>query len=285
MNLRKLNTKIEVFYLVRWSNPVNLTSRFAKSYLSCAAGADHKLTLICKGFENRADIDDHCSQFDNAPLSVIDLPDTGYDIGAYRTALDLSLSDHCCFLNSYSIIQAQGWLESFSAYSQNPNIGIVGATASYEGPFSDVLKDPNVEKINPGSSWRHIAGTLRNWAYFPTFPNPHIRTNAFMMSRRLCQAIRWPRDPSKFEALKFESGHRNLTRQVLKMGLDAIIVGRDGKSYGISEWPSSGTFRQSGQHNVLVADNRTLEYADAVPELKRQLAIKAWGLNAAEQPH
>jgi hypothetical protein len=210
------------------------------------------------------------------------VPDTGYDIGAYRTALDSSLSDYCCFLNSYSIIQAPGWLESLSACALNPNVGIVGATASYEGPFSDVLKNIDAKRRNLGSSWRSVAQALKNWAYFPTFPNPHIRTNAFMMSRKLCHRIRWPRDPSRFEALRFESGRGNLTRQVLKMGLDAVIVGRDGRYYGISEWPSSGTFRQNGQHNVLVADNRTLEYAAAVPELRRQLAIKAWGLNAAE---
>jgi len=66
------------------------------------------------------------------------------------------------------------------------------------------------------------------------------------------------------------------------MGLDAVIVGRDGRRFGISEWPSSGTFRQNEQRNLLVADNRTIEYSTAEPERRRQLAAAAWGTDAAE---
>jgi len=66
------------------------------------------------------------------------------------------------------------------------------------------------------------------------------------------------------------------------MGLDAVIVGRDGRRYGISEWPSGATFRQDEQQNLLVADNRTIDYSTASPEVRRQLAAAAWGANAAE---
>lgn len=84
------------------------------------------------------------------------------------------------------------------------------------------------------------------------------------------------------DALRFENGRRSLTRQVLKMGLEAVIVGRDGQRYEVSEWPSSGTFRQNEQHNLLVADNRTIEYTTALPELRRRLDIKAWGTSPTD---
>jgi hypothetical protein len=130
---------------------------------------------------------------------------------------------------------------------------------------------------------RHgVPGAVKYWAYFPAFPNPHIRANAFMIRRDVFQGVRWPRNPSRLESFRLESGRRSLTRQVLKLGLDAVVVGRDGRRYGVSEWPSSGTFRQNNQENLLVADNHTIEYCTAAAERRRQLAAAAWGANAAE---
>jgi hypothetical protein len=102
-----------------------------------------------------------------------------------------------------------------------------------------------------------------------------------MIRRDVFERVRWPRNPSRIATLRFESGRRSLTRQVLEMGLDLVIVGSDGRRFGISEWASSGTYRQDEQRNLLVADNRTIEYSAATPELRRQLAAAAWGSDAA----
>ena len=271
-----------MFYLVRGSNPLDLTRRFAESYLSCPAGTDHRLTLICKGFQNQRQIAGHCSLFGCTAPSVIEVPDVGYDIGAYRLALDKSRYDLCCFLNSYSVIRAPGWLKSFSDCALDPRVGMVGATASHESFFSDAMARLAARKPNLGMLRHGIPGAVKYWVYFPPFPNPHIRTNAFMMRRDVVQRVRWPQNPCKIGALRFENGRRSLTRQVLKMGLDVVIVGRDGRHYSAPEWPTSGTFRQNEQHNLLVADNQTTAYIAASPELRRQLAVKAWGTNAEE---
>jgi hypothetical protein len=275
---------IEVFYLIRWSNPVDLTRRFAESYLSYPPATDHQLTLIFKGFQSQHHIADHCSVFDGRELSIINAPDTGFDIGAYRLALESTTNGLCCFLNSHSIIRAPGWLKHLSNCALDPRIGIVGATASYESLSSDAMASIAADKplLSMLRLRQGIPGAIRKWAYFPMFPNPHIRTNAFMIKREVFQRVRWPRNPSRMDALRFENGRRSLTRQVLKMGLDAVIVGRDGRRYEVAEWPSSGTFRQNEQHNVLVADNRTIEYATAAPEIRRRLAIKAWGTSATD---
>lgn len=284
MNPPSYSKSIEVFYLIRWSNPVDLTRRFAESYLSCPSGTDHRLTLICKGFQDQHQIADHCSVFDGRELSIIDAPDAGFDIGAYRLALDTTTYDLCCFLNSYSIIRAPGWLKHLSNCALDPRVGIVGATASYESLSSDAMASIAAHKsrFSMLRLRQGIPGAFRKWVYFPMFPNPHIRTNAFMIKREVFQRVRWPRNPSKMDALRFENGRRSLTRQVLKMGLEAVIVGRDGQRYEVSEWPSSGTFRQNEQHNLLVADNRTIEYTTALPELRRRLDIKAWGTSPTD---
>jgi hypothetical protein len=278
----KCGVSIEVFYLARGSNPVDLTRRFAESYLAYPAGICHRLTLICKGFQNQQQIAEHRSLFGGASLSVFEVPDSGYDIGAYRIAMETSRSDLCCFLNSHSVICAPGWLATLAECALDSKVGIVGATASYESAFTNARATITVSKSGYRAWLRRFFRLVRNWAYFPAFPNPHIRTNAFMIRRDVFQRIRWPRSISKLGALRFESGRLSLTRQVLKMGLNVVIVGRDGQHYGASDWPSSGTFRQNEQQNLLVADNRTTEYATAAPEFRSELTIKAWGTKAAE---
>jgi hypothetical protein len=284
----------EVFYLVAWSvrivggktlSPLDLTRRFAESYLRCPAGTDHRLTLIFKGFQAPGYIAEHCSLFPSTSPSVIEVPDVEIDVGLYRAALEKSGSDLYCALNAYSIICASGWLAELSRCARDPRVGIVGAHGSYESIFSTYRAGlmASINRQKPGFPvLRGIATAVRSWARFPAFPNPHIRTNAFMISREVFQRVRWPRNPNKMDALLFESGRRSLTRQVLGMGLDAVIVGRDGRHYGISEWPSSGTFRQKDQDNLLVADNHTIEYSTAPPERRRQLAANVWGTSAAE---
>jgi hypothetical protein len=68
-----------------------------------------------------------------------------------------------------------------------------------------------------------------------------------------------------------------LTTQLTAQGLEVVVVGRDGRGYSANEWPNSKTFRSAEQGNLLVADNRTRQYADADEELKQYLRELAWG--------
>jgi hypothetical protein len=263
-------------------DPLDLARRFAESYLRFPAGAAHELMLIVSGTQDQALVTGLVSLFDGSPVSVIYVQDVDYDIGKYRFSLEISNFDLCCIFNSYCIIRASGWLAKFSQCARDPRIGIVGATASYQSHFSDAVAGIAARKPSLGMLRHGVPGAAKLWAYFPAFPNPHIRTTAFMIRRDVFQRVRWPHNPSRMETFRFESGRQSLTRQVLKMGLDAVIVGRNGLHYGVSEWPSSGTFRQNEQENLLVADNHTIEYSTAAPERRRQLAAAAWGANAAE---
>ena len=268
---------VGVFYLVRESNSVELTKRFAQSYLHYPSGVDHTLTLICKGFQDRHLIEEHHSQFGKIPLSVIEMPDVGYDIGSYRCAVDSFECGYYCFLNSYSVISGPAWLKSLVDCAADPKVGLVGATGSYESISSGYMTgitvgSSNLLMVSPG-----IPRAIWNLMYFPWFPNPHIRTNGFMLRNDILRKVAWPRKPSRAQALRFESGRQSLTRQVLSLGLEVLIVGRDGRSYNIPEWQSSKTFRQKDQSNILIADNRTIEYSWAEHEVRARLSIEAWG--------
>ncbi len=112
---------------------------------------------------------------------------------------------------------------------------------------------------------------------FPPFPNPHLRTNGFMLARELMLELDWPLSRSKLEALALESGRRSISRQVWERGLDVRVVGRDGVAYPSERWRESATFRSGDQRNLLISDNRTLQYEQADAAFKSTLERMAWG--------
>ena len=67
------------------------------------------------------------------------------------------------------------------------------------------------------------------------------------------------------DAYRFECGKDGLTRQILRQGLDVLIVGRDGNAYRVEDWCRSNILFQGEQENLLVADNQTNSIRPATP--------------------
>jgi hypothetical protein len=122
-----------------------------------------------------------------------------------------------------------------------------------------------------------VAGVWRPTRDFPPFPNPHLRTNAFMASRDVLRRVKRGPLRLKLSAYKFESGKDSLTNQVRAMGLRVLVVGQDGEGYDPENWHLSNTFWQSREENLLVADNQTELYMSADPVTRAELAQYAWG--------
>lgn len=128
--------------------------------------------------------------------------------------------------------------------------------------------------------WRSVTspgGAVEWYAHFPEFPNPHIRTNAFMMNRMLFLDLCPCNMESKRKTFEFESGMTSLTALLLHRGLRAVVVGDDGVGYEIEDWPKSKTFRLGQQENLLVADNQTRAF-HAMTSHERDAHIEmTWG--------
>src|SRR5207247_122146 len=108
----------------------------------------------------------------------------------------------------------------------------------------------------------------------------HVRTNAFIISRALALEC-WPRFiPTKRTAYLFEAGKRSLTSRVMRLGLNVLVVGRDGRGYAKEDWATSRTYRSGQQENLLVADTQTDRYKESSLQKKRYLAHAAWGKSA-----
>lgn len=201
-------------------------------------------------------------------LIVLDRP--VIDLAAYGLAARALTHPRLCFLNSYSVILADRWLAILKQALEDPGTGLVGATASWESQ----------------SQW--VRGRARHWPYqlarlraarrdYPRFPNPHIRTTAFLLDRANLLAMNLDAVRDKRDAYLLESGRRSITRQILEHGLRVVVVGRDGRAYGVKGWAASRTYRSGDQDNLLVADRRTEDWAHASSRLRRRLSRDAWG--------
>ena len=252
----KDDARVAAFYLARGADhdASAKCQRFRASYSFFPAGIRHDLYIIFKGYPAEVDYEKARGLFKGLSFKAIYTSDDSFDIGSYYIAAAQASHDYVCFLNTSSEIQSDGWLLKLVGNLELPGVGIVGASGSYEAPA-------------PHPGWKAS-----------TFPNIHVRTNAFMMRRTEFLATQ-PDDflADKIAVYQLEHGPNSLTRQMHRRGLQSLVVGRDGRGYSPAFWPISETFRQGNQRNLLVRDNQTETYRGASPALKQLLFASAWG--------
>jgi hypothetical protein len=256
--MAKLSTdpdELALVYLARGADPdhIDRFKLFLRSYAKFTAGADHVFYVIYKGFTRDKDLQVARELFSIYKPESIYTNDTSFDIGAYAESLAEIPNSKVCFLNTNSEILADGWLGKLAANLDQPRVGIVSATASFE---SLMLLDPR----------------------FPRFPNVHVRSNAFMMRRETaCRILSEFRIRDKKDAFFAESGPRSITRRIFELGMNAVVVGRNGRGYAPEEWPASETFRLGTQRNLLVHDNVTRTYINMPFSAKKAVSKLTWG--------
>jgi hypothetical protein len=225
---------------------------FASAYRANDPGVEHDLVILLNRFDHQ-DPAAHLEPLAGLDYRTLTVPSSTIDLPAYAFAAQRVDAGPVCFLNSNSQPLVPGWLKRLQDALAADDVGIVGATGSWEAPR-----------------------TARFWNRWPRFPNPHLRTNAFMLDRDLMMSLRWPAVKDKRTAWQLESGRHGVTRQVQARGLRVLVVGRDGE-FGPEEWPRSRTFRAGGQQNLLVADNRTRDWEAADQDGQALLTRMAWG--------
>ena len=249
--------------------------RFLDSYGSHVAGIEHELSIVLNGVEGAERATPGLREALSAELAgvehrLIQLGQPVLDLAAYGlVAHDLDHS-RLCFLNSYSVVLADRWLAHLSGALDQADVGIAGASASWESQ----------------AEW--IRGKARFWPYqalglrraridYPRFPNPHIRTTGFMLERDTLGALGLDQAHDKRATYLLESGRHSITSQILASGRRAVVVDRQGCLYDVDRWPASHTYRSGIQENLLIADRRTEDWQKASPRLRRRLSRDAWG--------
>ncbi len=295
---------VGVIYLYRFAEGEAPVQRFVKSYRNYAAGMDHDFHVIFKGFPDRERLELGRALFAGRPINAIELPDEGYDLGSYLAAATAVSNRRLIFFNTFSQILGNDWLRYLSRALDVPGVGLAGATGSwhskasgYEGALKRVFyrirhlprfaravfgggsKQQKPMKMRNRRLLRYILSPFEYLYYIYEYgrhPNPHIRTNAFIIERDRFLSLDFPKFKKKGDVYRFESGRRSLTRQIIAQGLQPVVVGRNGEVYAIAEWKSSATFWRDGQTNLLVGDNRTRDYAEGDRDFCEYLEDSAW---------
>jgi len=252
-----ISQSIGVAYIARGADKDWFTSceRFLRSYIENSAGINHTLYIIFKGFSSVEELATAGAIFNCVQHTSIFLSDDNFDIGPYIEWANGINEEIICVLNSGTQIISHDWLYKLAINLLLPNVGLVGATASYES-----LKD-----LNPT---------------FPAFRNIHIRSTGFLIKRKLfCELTFGMSMSSKIDAYQFESGRNSLTRMVIGKKLNVLVVGRNGRGYAPKNWINSQTFRLENQSNLLIADNQTRNYLALTWSEKSRCVLRTWVLN------
>lgn len=255
---------------------------FLRSYQAHSPGPEHQLIVVLNGAVRDAPGNAYSdargealrtallAELGNTEHRLIELERPVFDLPAYGLAASKLEHERVCLLNSYSTILADGWLGHLAHALDNAKVGVAGATGSWESQAEWIRGKPVY--------WPYQLAMLpRARRDYPRFPNPHIRTTAFMLDRALLLETGFERAADKRDTYLLESGPHSFTRQILQRDLRPVVVGRDGRAYDIEEWPASATYRAGGQRNLLVADRRTRDWERASPGLRRRLSRDAWG--------
>jgi hypothetical protein len=268
--------RVAVVHLALGSFGLEPFEAFVASYRAHAAGCPHVLIVALKQVVDVAPYDALLAGIDHRLILV---PDEGYDLGTYWRVARETDFDFYCFLNSRSVILADDWLAKLmTALRSAPDVAAVGATGSLESIASNALHLVGVVHRwpRPLRRLRGLLGFLKLVRLFPPFPNPHLRTNAFLISRRRILRIRPPEISSKADAWHFESGWRGMTRRLTRRGAKVLVVNAEGTAYPVEQWSDSGTFWQGKQPHLLVADRQTRAYDMASPATQSAMQRNAW---------
>lgn len=299
------HARTAVVHLVRHLNGQAAFEAFMAAYERAAAGLEHDLVLLCKGFPDAAALAPVLERAADHRPARIELPDDGFDLGAYVAAAHVLEHERLCFLNSFSEPLAAGWLGLLDRALADGRAGAAGATGSWASNLEHGLYlaglPSRYDGILPGRGASRMAaheinGTtpaspLADWAYnvvmtaryapgMTRFPAIHLRTNAFLVDRALFCSLRTGRAATKWATYHLESGRSSITRQLIARGRPPLVVDRSGAAREPHDWPDGDVFWQSAQEDLLVADNQTRSYGDAPPHLRAILSAQAWGARA-----
>lgn len=278
------NHGILVVYLSWLPYGIGNLESFIDSYNSNSAGARHKLLILFNGTEFSNELvkfkDLVRNQLPDAEIMELN---RGFDIEAYFICAQNRSEELILFCNTFTRFTSNYWLLYYiRAFKEN--VGVVGATASNQSLLSTVfMYNKWTWEFNKGINYNfrkiRLLVKANVWWRFLIhgFPNPHIRTTAFMVRRKVFISLSHPVLKRKFDAYLFESGKRSMTNQLLEKGLRPVVIGKTGESYTIDNWKESNVFWKGDQENLLIRDNQTDLYDQADEKYKKYLTRISWG--------
>lgn len=229
--------ELAVIYLNRAATEAEAAARerFIMAYRRLRPMVPHELYIVNKGF-SAEELNEQYMLFRELAPRFINVDDHGVDLEAYRKAASQIDEPIVFFMNTHSEPLQRGWLDKvYEVFVSDRQVGLVGCSG-------------NMETHHP-----FIPG-------FPRYPNYHVRTNGFMISRQDYLDIVVDRPfKTKNQAYQFECGRQSMTWMIQASGRQALVVGKRGVVPPKRLWRAS-IFRSGNQRNLLLADNQSRAY-------------------------
>ena len=132
--------RVAIVHLARCANGDAALQDFLSSYRELSPGVEHDLVVVLKGYEHNARSRKLALEALRLHRALtLEIPDEGLDLDAYRTAANAFEYSYYCFLNSFSRPSRGEWLNVMMHWAQQPGVGIVGASGSYQSFFTDYI--------------------------------------------------------------------------------------------------------------------------------------------------
>jgi hypothetical protein len=285
--MERSDNSIAVVFLMWLPEGMGKFQAFINSYVKFPAGLGHELIIIFKDATDE-EVMPYRELLQN--LGIAYRPvffKGGFDISAYYYAASVVDTEYVVFFNTKSIILADRWLEKmYAGFVAYPKTGVVGCTGSRESLYNTLYSDNKWawDKEKPfGVNYRKYKLLIKGFFYwrffvYKPFPNPHFRSNAFMIPRDHFLNLKKVEITSKFSATRFESGRNSASIQLWKLGYEVLLVDKYGNLFKPDDWEKSNTYRSGGQVNLLVSDNQTRNFDRAPDNEKKRLTKLTWGV-------
>ena len=250
--------------------------KFINSYTKFKNDEKHQLLICFKGFAESSNLSEwkKIINFEFIEFREIN-EENDFDIGSYFRIAEKYENRKILFLDTHTRMNCHNWLKIFlDNYKEKRLVGATGSFASISSQFLNFYY-PQYTKF------QQLRWGLHHLKKFKLYPNPHLRTTAFMI--RGSELINLNFDRKKFvkkiETNYFESGRKNLTYQLQKKGYEIGIVNSDNKFFKIKDWKFSETYCLNDQSKLVFIDNRTEEYQFADKNQQLKMSKFCWGSN------
>lgn len=271
---------IRVVYLANYKEGIYSLKRFLKHYKIYRSGMRHELIVCFKNFYKNTNIIQWKKvlnkniKYKYKKVFIDNYKIDDYDWGSYRRIAKKNKNKIIFFLNSHSYPIKNNWLKLITKHYKKKSL--VGCTASYASLSSSFFSYPKYYRMN---FLKSLIYGFFNLFRFPIFPNPHIRSNAFLikgldfLSLKLTDLFQY-----KLQTNMSESGWLGMTRQLKKKKFRIILANSKGEGYLEPTWIKSEVFSYKNQDNLIISDNRTRIYKSLSLKDKRKEQKFHWGI-------
>ena len=266
-----MKIKPTIVYLISNYDSLSNIFKFIKNYKKYKAGHAHNLIICYKNCYNK-NLDKSIKKKIN-PFKYkkfIDFGKNDFDWGSYKRVAKKNKNKILFFFNCHSYPIKNNWLKFFLNHYKSKTV--LAPTGSFQSISSSSLNGFYFKNL-----FHRLYYGFFNMINFPLFPNPHIRSNCFMISANDFLNLNLINCEKKIHAWLNESGRKSMTKQLLDKGFKLLVVNNENKKFLISHWKKSETYAVKKQGKLLISDKHTREYMSLNNERKKIYEKNVWG--------